>query len=218
MTAPGPSTWHLKSDGPTVPVVFLNGITQGEARADGEDSSTRHGPPREAKRRVGDDATPSGSREATIESPSHLPVPREASAKEFATPPRDHCSNASDGRWLKVLSILFQDYWNTSSAIVVRHSMGRTRKGYLESSRRPTCSKIVGTLHSSASPTNRYALNEPAPQLALGFPHGCSRILGTGPSFHPSPPVAPSLELCAPPLHWISGTWHPLTLIKRIEG
>ncbi|TCD60777.1 hypothetical protein EIP91_009522 [Steccherinum ochraceum] len=39
MTAPATSTWQPKDGGPAVPVAVLNGLTEGEARADGEDSS-----------------------------------------------------------------------------------------------------------------------------------------------------------------------------------
>ncbi|TCD64797.1 hypothetical protein EIP91_003609 [Steccherinum ochraceum] len=64
-------------------------------------------PRREAKRRVGDNATnrpcfwlsrSNGSSAEKVDSSSHFPVPREASAKEATspTPPRDHFANASD--------------------------------------------------------------------------------------------------------------------------
>ncbi|TCD71165.1 hypothetical protein EIP91_012113 [Steccherinum ochraceum] len=183
MTASAASTWQPKDGGFDVPVVAINGITGGEALANGEDSSASW-PPREARRRVGDDATPphaptghvSGSRETPghdrsgaeeVDSSSHFCPSRSIgqSAKESTHSPSTleitvPTLRTRHEHWQKVLSILFQDYWNTSVRTTsllftpktlltlaqrVRHAMGRAAKGFLEPLGRPTCSKTLGT-------------------------------------------------------------------------
>ncbi|TCD70784.1 hypothetical protein EIP91_001815 [Steccherinum ochraceum] len=133
ITAPETSTWQPKDGGPAVPVVVLNGISEGEARADGEDSSWATASSKAAGRRRRHTPAMFLALEKQLErvliararktsiAQAIIPVslPREASAKEADSPtfPRDHSANfASDkARTLvNLLSILFQDYWNTS--------------------------------------------------------------------------------------------------------